>query len=259
MQHIALPQTSSSIAIAEYGDQDGFPVLVQHGIIASIKDHRIFQRLERSGARAICMARPGYGESSPFILNNIAAWGDLVAVIVDALQLEQFDVLSMSSGASYGYAIANRFPQMARNIYVYSGIPALYDTAVAAHWPYPIDRNASIEDMQKVAHEYFFSGVTEQDLRRNEIHDSMMHDCFGIAQDLRIRVRDWGFSLAEIKQPVYMQHSRYDTSVPFISAEMTAKMLPNCDLIIKEDDVHFSPAALDEYIQKVLLEFRETL
>ncbi|MHB1355938.1 MAG: alpha/beta fold hydrolase [Anaerolineae bacterium] len=253
MQHIVLDIVGNSLAIAEYGNRNGYPILIQHGIIASIKDHRIFQRLERSGARVICIARPGYGESSPLILSNIAAWGDLVALLVDELHLEQFDVLGMSSGASYGYAIAKRFPERARNIYIYSGIPALYDAEVAAHWPYPIDTNASIADMQKVAREYFFKDLTEQDLRRNEIKDSMMNDCFGIAQDLRIRCRDWGFELADIKQPVYMQHSRYDNSVPFITAEMTSKMLPNCRFAVKDDDVHFSPEALDEFIAKVIL------
>lgn len=257
MQHLALPEAGSSLAIAEYGDKNGYPVLIQHGLIASIKDHRIFQRLERSGARVICMARPGYGESSPRVMSNIAEWGDLVAVIVDELHLDQFDVLGMSSGAPYSYAIGHRFPDRARNIYIFSGIPALYNGEVTSHWPYPIDKNASIADLQKLAREYFFSGVTEQDLHRNEIHDSMMNDCFGIALDLKIRCLGWGFSLSDMKQHVYMQHSRFDNTVPFITAEITSKMLPNCHLITMENDIHFSAEALDEFIKTVNLSHRE--
>lgn len=254
VQHITLPEAGGSLAIAEYGDKNGYPILIQHGLIASIKDHRIFQRLERSGARVICMARPGYGESTPSIMSNIVEWSDLVAILVDELQLEQFDVLGMSSGASYGYAIGYRFPERARNIYIFSGIPALYNAEVASHWQYPIDKNANIADLQKVAREYFFPGVTDQDLHRNEIKDSMMSDCFGIALDLKIRCRDWGFSLSDVKQHVYMQHSRFDNSVPFITAEITSKLLPNCTLFIKENDVHFSAEALDDFIKTVILD-----
>jgi pimeloyl-ACP methyl ester carboxylesterase len=54
------------LAYNEFGNKNGFPILIQHGTIASIKDIDYFKELEKY-ARVICIARPGYGESSPYI------------------------------------------------------------------------------------------------------------------------------------------------------------------------------------------------
>ena len=56
-----------SLSYAEYGDRNGYPILIQHGLIANIYDDHLFDRLIRSGARLICIARPGYGQSSDSI------------------------------------------------------------------------------------------------------------------------------------------------------------------------------------------------
>ncbi len=52
----------NSLSYAEYGDMNGFPILIQHGLIASIKSFDLFEPLLRLGTRLICIARPGYGE-----------------------------------------------------------------------------------------------------------------------------------------------------------------------------------------------------
>ena len=70
-------------------------------------------------------------------MRNIGEWGDIVAGLVDELAIAQFDVLGMSSGAPYSYAIGSGLPDRTRNIFIFSGTPALYDERVLAHWPYP--------------------------------------------------------------------------------------------------------------------------
>jgi hypothetical protein len=106
--------------------------------------------------------------------------------------------------------------------------------------------------MQKVAKEVFFSNLRKEDMTRNDIRDSMMHDGFGIAQDLRIRCMDWGFKLSDMKSAVYMEHSRTDRDVPFVTAEMTAKLLPNCRMEAREGD-HFSEETLMQFIKNIML------
>jgi pimeloyl-ACP methyl ester carboxylesterase len=241
-----------SLSYAEYGDKQGYPLLIQHGLIASIKDYALFNRLIKLGARLVCLARPGYGESSPYIMKNIAEWADIVSVLVDELELSQFDVLGMSSGAPYSYAIGYRFPDKVRNIYIFSGIPAMYDDEVLSVWPYPVNKNASIPELQKLAHELFFSSVSKDDMEHNDIKDSMMNNCFGIALDFKLRCVDWGFKLADVKENVLMRHSRFDNFTP---AEMTSKLLPHCQLDVKESDVHFSIETLDDFIRDTIAPF----
>jgi pimeloyl-ACP methyl ester carboxylesterase len=241
-----------ALSYAEYGDRKGNPILVQHGLIASISDYHLFSRLIGAGKLLICIARPGYGESSPYRMRNIAEWGEIVSILVDDLGLAQFDVLGMSSGAPYSYALGYQLPDRVRNIYIFSGTPALYDERVLELWPYPIKKNASIEEMAEVAKGLFFSNVTQEDLLKDDIRDSIANECFGIAQDFRIRCMAWGFTLSEVRAAVYMEHSREDRDVPFVTAEMTAKMMPNCRLEVREG-VHFSAETLDGFIQNIVL------
>jgi pimeloyl-ACP methyl ester carboxylesterase len=241
-----------TLAAAEYGDKNGFPILIQHGLIASIRDGGLFGRLMELGARLICPARPGYGESTPYEMDSLAEWGEITGTLVGELGLGEFDILGMSSGAPYSYAIGYTQPEKVRNIFILSGTPALYDELVLAHWPYPVNRTASLAEMELMAQELFFSGVREADLDRNDIRDSMRNRGFGVAQDLRLRGRDWGFRLEEVRSKVFMRHSKRDEAVPFVTAELTAKLLPNCTFVAREDDEHFSEAVLDDFIRTVM-------
>jgi len=249
-----------SLAYVESGDPRGHPLLVQHGLIASIKDGHIFKRLAGAGARLICIARPGYGLSSPYLMKDIGEWGGIVKELAGKLRLERFDVLGISSGAPYAYAIGCKCPGLASSLFILSGTPALYDDRVLATWPYPVDRNAGLAGLQRLARELFFPHPSAADLARDEIRDSMRNDCFGIAQDLKLRCNDWGFQLSDVKQKVFMRHSRVDDAVPLAAAVITAGLLPDCRLEIREADPHFSQAVLDDFISTVMagnLSFQE--
>jgi pimeloyl-ACP methyl ester carboxylesterase len=243
---------SNALAYAEYGEKSGFPILVQHGMIASIKDGALFQRLADHGARVICIARPGYGESSPCEMRSLAEWGEIVSVLVEQLELARFDVLGISSGAPYSYAIAHQLPRETRNLFILSGTPALFDAGVLAHWPYPVNPQAILSELQTLAFDLFFAGCSPQQLATDDIRDSMRNHCFGIAQDLRIRCNAWGFNLMDVKAPVHMRHSRADQNVPLITAELTAAMLPDCRLEVRENDAHFSQEVLNDFIETTL-------
>ncbi len=253
----ALYQNGNSLSYAEDGDPSGYPILIQHGLIASINDQQLFKHLIETGARLISIARPGYGESSPYVMKNIGEWGEIVSVLVGELGLAQFDVLGISSGAPYSYAIGYKLPDQARNLFILSGTPALYDESVLSYWPYPVKKDASMAEMQTLAYELFFSHLSKEDLAKDEIKDSIMNHCFGIAQDLKLRCIDWGFQLPDVKGRVFMRHSRSDDSVPFIAAEMTSKLLTNCRLEIRENDVHFSQEVLDDFIGAVMTGYYE--
>jgi pimeloyl-ACP methyl ester carboxylesterase len=242
------------LSYAEYGNKNGFPILVQHGLIASIDDCDLFDRLIRSGAWLICMARPGYGESSPHGMESFAEWADILAPLIEELKLTQFDILGMSSGAPYSYAIGCRFSEKVRNIYIFSGIPALYDEVVLAAWPYGPIEDQSMSSVQHLAHQLFFSNLTAEDREKSDIRDSMVNNSFGVAQDLRLRFMDWGFCLADVKARVFMRHSKCDDAVPFQTAQRTAQLLPNCQLEVMETGPHFSKDALDDFIKTTILD-----
>ena len=242
------------LSYAEYGDQNAYPILIQHGLIASIADYDLFERLLRNNIRLICIARPGYGDSSPYLMKSYSEWAEIVSHLIEKLSLQQFDILGMSSGAPYSYALGCRFPDQARYIYIFSGIPALYDELVRADWPYPVSQNTSLPEMQKLAHELFFANLSEEDLQKNDIRDSINNNAFGVAQDLRLRFMDWDFGLSEVTQRVFMRHSKTDDSVPYKTALRTAELLPDCQLELLESGPHFSNQALDDFITHTMLQ-----
>jgi pimeloyl-ACP methyl ester carboxylesterase len=252
MKHILTYKNGHRLSYAEYGDRAGFPILIQHGLIASIDDADLFDRLIQLKAHLVCIARPGYGESSPYVMKSYAEWGDLVAPLIAELSLSRFDIMGMSSGAPYSYALGYKFPDKARHIYIFSGIPALYDEIVRSQWPYPVIENASMADLEALAHDLFFAGLSPGDLQKNDVRDSMMNHGFGVAQDLRLRFLDWGFSLSDVKAKVFMRHSKTDDSVPFATAVRTAELLPNCQLELVETGPHFSRESLDDFIKKTM-------
>jgi pimeloyl-ACP methyl ester carboxylesterase len=244
------------LSYAEYGNPTGDPILIQHGLIASIEDQQLFARLIDSGARLISIARPGYGESSPYMMKDVAEWGEITAVLVETLGLARFDVLGISSGAPYSYAIGCCLPDRVRSIFILSGTPALFDDQVLSFWPYPVNPDADIAGLQTLAYDLFFAHLSKEDLEQNAVRDSLANACFGIAQDLKIRCMDWGFPLSGVRAKVMMRHSRSDGSVPLITAELTSRMLPNCQFEIRENDEHFSQEVLDDFIETVINESR---
>lgn len=258
MEGMILKQTlfyknGNRLSYTDYGDKNGYPILIQHGLIASIDDYHLFDRLIQAGARLICIARPGYGESSPYEMNSFMEWAEIVSVLVEELKISQFDILGMSSGAPYSYALGYGLSDKVRNIFIFSGIPALYDEIVLQHWPYEMARDKDIIFMEGLAHQLFFSHLSQDDLQKNDIRDSTMNNAFGVAQDLCLRTMDWGFRLSDIKTPVFMRHSKADDNVPFETAVRTAELLPHCTLELLETGPHFSEEALDEFIKTTLL------
>jgi len=108
-------------------------------------------------------------------------------------------------------------------------------------------------NLEDLAHQWFFSNLTEKDLERNEIQDSLMNHGFGVAQDLRLRSMDWGFRLSEVKGRVFMRHSKEDDAVPFRAAVKTSELLPDCHLDLLESGPHFSQEVLDKFIEETIL------
>ena len=241
------------LSYVDIGDRLGYPVLVQHGLIASIKDYGLFDRLIQRGTRLICTARPGYGESSPYLLGCYAEWADLVSLVIDELHLQRFDLLGISSGAPYAYSIGSKFVEQVGRIFILSGMPALNDSVVRSYWPHEPIRDLSMSNLMDLARLWFFSNLTEKDLERNDMQDSLMNRGFGVAQDLRLRFMDWGFRLSDVKSRVLMCHSEEDDVVPFQAAVRMSELLSDCHLDLLESGPHFSQEVVAKFIQETIL------
>ena len=62
----------------------------------------------------------------------------------------------------------------------------------------------------------------------------------GVAQDLRLLTRPWGFDLESIRTPTRVHHGDADTTVPIEHARRYAEAIPAAELVIHRGEGHFS-------------------
>jgi hypothetical protein len=111
-----------------------------------------------------------------------------------------------------------------------------------------VNKDASIAEMEQLASELLFAGLSPDDKLMQDIQDSMMNNYFGSALDFRIRGMDRGFKLSEVHQKVLMEHSRLDEGFTAI----TSKLLPNCQFCARETEGNFLKKLRDDFINKVM-------
>lgn len=105
------------LGVAQYGDPEGFPVLLFHGTPGSRLWFSPADPVGTGmGARLVAIDRPGYGLSAPWPARDAASgaayalWPGLVAELSEGLGLDRFAILSVSGGGPYAAACAARLP-----------------------------------------------------------------------------------------------------------------------------------------------------
>src|SRR6266853_5227788 len=100
-------ENSAVIALDEYGDANGVPVIFCHGWPSSRTMARLADEPARDlGIRIISPDRPGISGSSLQPDRKLTDWPRLVERIVDYLDIDEFRMLAISGGAPYAYTTA---------------------------------------------------------------------------------------------------------------------------------------------------------
>ncbi len=100
-----------TIALAEWGVQDGWPLFALHGCPGSRYLRHIGGVYERHQVRAITYDRPGYGRSTRRRGLRVVDAAEDVALIADQLGIDKFAVLGISAGGPRALAVAARLPE----------------------------------------------------------------------------------------------------------------------------------------------------
>lgn len=257
------------IAVEVVGDQDATPVLVCHGLA----DSRLAARwlrpaAEEVGLRLIAPDRPGIGGTDRRRLSQVADWAEDAAVVLDALHVDSAAVLGGSGGGPFAAACTARMPGRVRSLMLVAALgPPDWPTrgmapteqlslALARHAPafggWSMDRLAALARLRP---ELFLrlAGTAQPDADIRALEDPGMRESFltsyieafrrgswGVAQDLRVLTRPWGFDLGSIKAPTWVRHGDADTTVPVKHARLYAEAIPGAQLEIYAGQGHFS-------------------
>lgn len=247
-----------ALSYAEFGRPNGTPLFLFHGTPGS----RLTGRLGHNAAadrniRLIVPDRPGFGRSDFQSGRTILDWPDDITVLASSLGIEKFGVAGISGGGPYALACAARLPERVTGTAVVSGLGPVRNTTVRGmsrlnRTQLTIARKVPLlfraewmilglfgqrypeKLMTKVT-----SSLPEVDrdvFQRDEVHDTLVADLQeamvrgsrGVAHELTLMARPWGFRLEEIAAPVHLWQGELDRNVPVAMGRYQSKALPNC-------------------------------
>jgi pimeloyl-ACP methyl ester carboxylesterase len=260
-----------SVGYAEYGDPMGKPVLHFHGFPSSrFEGHRpaMDEIATRLHARVIVVERPGIGLSDykPY---TIASWPNIIMEFADALRLDRFAVMGVSSGGKYVAACAWKIPQRITAAAIISGtcpydLPGvketlskrdtqLYGLADKAPWLlrlmlWKVARDArknwsSILSLFTEVSEPDKVALSQPDVQRmfgEMVVGAFERGTHGVALDWKLEARPWGFPLREIRMPVHIWHGEQDELLPIGQGQIMANALPDAHAKFYPSEGHIS-------------------
>ena len=261
-----------SLGYAEYGSDDGKPLIYCHGLPGSRLEVAFLDQYARhAGVRLISIDRPGMGLSTFQPGRSFLDWPAEVMALADHLQIGRFAVLGMSGGSPYAQACAYTIPDRLISCGIVSGIePLALGTAgmnrgnrliffCARRLPWLLTpliglgarsfqtseraRRAMTKGLPQLVKPdrealLAFDGGESLALSTAEAYRQGVR---GAAYEGRLYGREWGFRLQDIRmQPLYLWHGELDTNVGVAMARAAAHLLPGCVATYYPNDGHLS-------------------
>jgi pimeloyl-ACP methyl ester carboxylesterase len=262
-----------TLAIEDYGDPDGRPVLVHMGTpnTRHLYQPNVTDAAAR-GLRLIGYDRPGYGGSTPQPGRTVADCAADVRSICEALDIGPIAMWGISGGGPHVLACAALLPGL---------VTAAASLASLA--PYPADGldwyagmgQENVDDVRLITTDETAArakldkqreamlAVTGDDIAAqfetlltpadaavltgdlahylaSATRDGLAPGNEGWWDDSRALVASWGFDLAAISVPVLLLHGRQDQFVPFGHGEWLAKHIPGVEARLLDEDGHLT-------------------
>ena len=258
------------MGFAVYGDEDGYPVVICHGTPGSRLMLQIAEPPANGlGLRLIVPDRPGYGLSSAHSYDRLLDWPKDLADLVNSLGHEQFAVVGISGGGPFALAAAYDLEDRISQIQVISSLAPLDQEEVYSHLDArqrvitrAVRRNSmmlrsilqvagkglpNLPDplLQRVmrfapgANGPLSMNASARQSMADSFREAFRHGGSGLANDLALFNRSWGFSVKDINLPVQLWHGEDDAVVPVIMGRYLADRLPNCEATFIPDAGHY--------------------
>ncbi len=264
MPEVTLPDRRV-LALREYGDPKGRPVVCNHGGLVSGQDVSPADAAAKAlNLRLISPDRPGIGASTPRPGRATGDWADDVGHMADALGLDRFGAFGWSLGGQYAMALGARLAHRVSTVVVVAGcIPGLHPAALnptdrrfmrLSLGPVPVASTAfaAIRTVARLA-----PGIVDELTQRSlcpsdqaavrALPPGAMADWMatamsrpsGMVEEYRVLGRPWGFAPADVRAPTTFWQGARDTLVPLPWAEQLTSSTPGATLRTVPNDGHF--------------------
>lgn len=263
-----------TVAAAQWGDPDGFPIISLHGTPGSrFGRHPDEDAVRDLGIRLVTYDRPGYGASTRHPGRQVVDCVGDVAAIADALGVERFAVTGGSGGGPHSLAVAARMPDRvlrarclvgvaprhAEGLDFYAGMDPenLKEFGLAEQGEsvlQPALAKMAAEDLERISADpsKVLSDAWElsesdravlADTSMQRVFGEMMTEAFrngvwGWVDDDLAFLTPWGFDLDEVRVPVEVHYGAQDVLVPAAHGAWLARHVPKAEVTVNEDAGH---------------------
>ncbi len=221
------------------------------------------------GLRIIGIDRPGIGSSTPYLYPHVLDWTEDLALLLDALGIDDVRVIGLSGGGPYALAAGAGLPDRVRGVGVLGGVaPTQGADAVsggpiqlavrfapllsAGRVPLGVALTTAIRTVKPLAGAGLDLYAMVQPpgdknlLSRPEFKAMFLDDLLNGSRfqtsaplaDLVLFTREWGFDLADVRVPVRWWHGDADHIVPFRHGQHVVDRLPAATMSVIDGESH---------------------
>ena len=271
LEHRVTTPDGRTLAVAEWGDPHGLPLIGVHGTpgsrISWWQDPTIYAR---HGLRRLSVDRAGYGDSTRAPGRAVVDFVADIVAIVDALGVEQFAITGGSGGGPHVLACAALLPDRVvrclaqvsvapfgpgglpreewlagmtkGNVAEFEaalvGEPAIRELCLAERGPLLERLQAGNPDV--FGGNYDLAEADREQMQRHQAPmaaqalEALKDGVDGWVDDDMAFVRPWGFDVASIRVPVRLVYGRADTLVPAAHGDWLAAHVPGAVAEVSE-------------------------
>ncbi|HEX6997193.1 MAG TPA: alpha/beta fold hydrolase [Gammaproteobacteria bacterium] len=176
---------------------------------------------------------------------DLDTWVGDLGVIVDSLEIEQFDLFGLSQGGPISVEYAVRHPERVRRLILCGTFPSgafipseqrqALERLIEAGW------GQSNPAFRQLFTSLFIPNATEEqhnwfnELQRRSTSPELAAKLYRAFQTLDVRDR-----LPLVTQPTLVLHSKGDAAIPFALGRALAASIPNARLVPLDDDNHIT-------------------
>jgi len=260
----------------EYGPADGFPLLLTHGFLGSVRDWRYnIVALAGDKRRVIALDWVGFGHSDkPALKYSLFYFADFLHDFAQALHLQRFDLAGHSMGGKHNLAFAILYPDYVNKL-------ALIDTDGFIIDPLWTKYTTTFfRPMSVLLTEFLGNPKVLKSSLKNVFYDRSFYPADSEIEANAIELRDPVFKksllslnanypqlsmrltklyerVGEIKVPIQLFWGWQDKIIPVANAHLAHSLLPTSDLYIFDRCGHLPQAEHAAVFNRLLTEFLE--
>ncbi|MEL6567931.1 MAG: alpha/beta fold hydrolase [Pseudomonadota bacterium] len=248
---------AEKIHYRDQGNREGDVLVMVHGFSASLHTWEPWVQELSDEYRIITLDLPGHGLTRGFDSEDFDTdgFGDVIAELTDALEIERFTLIGSSMGGHAAWTFALDRPQHVEALVLVAAAgwpptdeelaetPLVFkalDSALIRNVVKDLDNSAMIRSGLEASF-YNQSFVTEDMIQRYASlnrapghRDAILH----IIADRDERRVATPQSLATLAMPTLVMHGREDNLVPFTHGESFAAVIPGADMLAYDNVGH---------------------